>query len=153
MAKVAAPAPASAAPRRRALTGVLLRVLAILTGGLVTATGWTLASPTTLPYAPLHLSGGLFFLVTLAASAATALVLGHPRAAFGSVPALSAVAAVLYGLVLALPALVDPSLNAVGLVNYAITQGAFAFFIILPLAFFGACVGLIAGYIWQDRTT
>jgi hypothetical protein len=153
MARAAAPAPASAAPRRPALTGVLLRVLAILMGGVVTAAGWTLASPTTLPYAPLHLSGGLFFLIVLAASAVVALVMGQPRAAFGSVPVLSAVTAVLYGLVLALPALVDPTLNAVGLVNYAITQGAFAFFIILPLAFFGACVGLIAGYIWQDRTT
>lgn len=153
MVRVAGPAPPSAPPRRPALTRFLIGVLAIVAGGVVVGAGWTLASPTTEPYAPLHLDGGFFFLIALVGSAVVALVMGQPRAAFGSVPAVAAVAAAVYGLVLALPALLDPTLNAVGLVNYAIGQGAFAFFIILPLAFFGACVGLIAGYIWQDRTT
>ena len=128
-----------------------LGTLAVGAAGLIVGAAYALATPVLAPYAPLRLASGWFFLIVLTSSAAVAIGLEQPRAALAAVPPIAAVAGAVIGLVLALPAFTDADLNAVGLTNYAITQGAFAFFILLPLVFFGASLGLVLTYLWHDR--
>lgn len=133
----------------------LLLALAMLAAGIVSGTAYALTIPILAPYVPFGLSSGQMYLVVLAATALHGLAQRQPRAALASVPLIAALGGGLYGLVLALPALVDTTaaLNGTGLVNYALTQGAFAFFLILPIAFFGASLGIVGHYVWQDRRT
>ena len=128
-----------------------LGALAIAAAGLIAGAVYALATPVLGPYAPLRLPGGWFLLAVLACGGAVAIGLGQPRAALASVAPVAAIGGALIALVLALPVFTDDDLNAVGLTNYAITQGAYAFFILLPVLFFGATLGLIAAYLWRDR--
>jgi hypothetical protein len=122
----------------------------VAAAGAIAGAAYGLATPPLAPYAPVRLAAGWFLLVALACGAAVAIGLQQPRAGLAAAVPVSAVAAGLVGLVLALPVFTDDELNAVGLTNYAITQGAFAFFVLLPVVFCGAGLGLMATYLWQE---
>ena len=128
-----------------------LGALAVAAAGVIAGAAYGLATPLLAPYAPVRLAGGWFLLVALGCGAAVAIGLQQPRAGLAAAVPVSALAGGLVGLVLALPVFTDDALNAVGLTNYAITQGAFAFFLLLPVVFLGASLGLVAAYLWQER--
>ena len=128
-----------------------LGALAVAAAGAIAGAAYGLATPPLALYAPVRLAAGWFLLVALGCGAAVAIGLQQPRAGLAAAVPVSALAGGLVGLVLALPVFTDDALNAVGLTNYAITQGAFAFFLLLPVVFLGASLGLVAAYLWQER--
>jgi hypothetical protein len=137
--------------RRRSVGRAGLGALAVAAAGVIAGAAYGLATPPLAPYAPVRLGGGWFLLVALACGAAVAIGLQQPRAGLAAAVPVSAVAGGLVGLVLVLPVFTDDELNAVGLTNYAMTQGAFAFFLLLPVVFLGASLGLVIAYLWQER--
>lgn len=139
------------ADRRQRLARGLLVGLAIAAAALLSGTAYILASPLFRPYAPVRLTSGTFMIVVVFCGAVVAAGLERPRGALGAAPPIAAGGATVFGLVLAFPALTGATTNAAGLIDYALTQAVFAFFLLLPIAFFGACLGLVAGYLRQGR--
>ena len=133
-------------------TGGLI-ALACLACGVVLGAAYSLFAPPLAPFAPIAFSGWAFALLTFAAVVALGVGLGHtrPRVVMLAAPGVAALGTALFAAILALPLATAYGVNAVGLINYAITQAAFAFFVLLTIAFPAAMVGMLASYFWNDR--
>lgn len=130
-----------------------LAALGCIACGVVVGAAYTLVAPPLAPFAPFALSGWGFAAITLAATGILGCGLGahRPRAVVAMPLLVAALAAAIYALLLALPAFAPYGGDTVGLINYALNQAAFAFFIIIVLTFPAAIVGLLANYFWNDR--
>jgi len=132
---------------------VALGVLASIACSIVTGAAYTMVAPALAPYAPIALSGWWFAIITFACVALLSFGLGHdrPRIVISAAFVVSVLGAALFALMLALPAFTAYGGNVIGLVNYALTYSAFAFFTILAIAFPAAITGLVGSYYWHER--
>lgn len=139
--------------RREQVQLALLTIVAVLAAGVVIGALYCLVTLPLAPYAPLKVEGWVLALVTMVCIAALGVGLGHERMrlSFIATAGVAVVAAAVYGGLLALPAFTEYSTNAVGLVNYALTEATFAGFIVLVIAFPAMILGLVISYWWADR--
>jgi hypothetical protein len=143
----------SAQEQRETLRTGALGLLASIACSIVTGAAYTLVAPALAPYAPVALSGWWFATITFACVALLSFGFGHdrPRVVIVAAFAVSVLGAGLFALMLALPAFTSYGGNVIGLVNYALTYSAFAFFTILVIAFPAAIAGLVGSYYWHER--
>lgn len=130
-----------------------LRLLACLAMSIIVGAAYTFVSPQLAPYAPVALSGYWFVAITALGTVALGFALGHqhPRLVIASSFVVATLGSAVYGAMLALPAITPDALNIIGLVNFALTQAAVTFFIIVLIAFPAAIAGLLMSFLWHDR--
>lgn len=130
-----------------------LAALACLACGLIVGAAYTSFAPPLAPFAPFALSGGWFALISAASAVALGLGIGHQRlrAVMLAALAVAALGSALFAALLVLPVFTPEGRNVIGLLNYALTQAAFAFFAMVVIVFPAAMVGMLADYLWSDR--
>lgn len=143
----------SARERAESRRVTALGALACVACGIISGATYTLVAPPLAPYAPVALAGWWFVFATFACVTLLSFGLGHqrPRGVLVAAFVVPVLAAALFGLMIALPAFTEYAENVIGLINYALTQAAFAFFTILVIAFPAAIAGLIGSYYWYER--
>jgi hypothetical protein len=130
-----------------------LTALATIASGVISGAAYSLTTMTLAAFATPHLPGWWMIPIIGGCAALLGFSIGHtrPQASIASAFVSSLIGAALFALVLALPGFTSYGRNVIGLVNFALTQSAFAFFIILIIAFPAAMAGLLGNYFWEDR--
>ena len=143
----------NAPERAEALRAGALGALASAACGIVIGASYTLVAPPLAPYAPVALTGWGFAAITSFCVVLLSFGLGHrrPRGVIVAALVIPLLSGALFALMLALPAFTDFGSNVIGLINYALTQAAIAYFTILVIAFPAAIAGLVGSYWWHER--
>ncbi len=141
------------ADRREMVQSTALAILAAIIAGVIVGSVYTLVARPLAPYAPVALDGWWLPLAVGFCGVAIGFGVSHERIrlALGLVVIVALVGAAVFSLMLSLPSFTSYSTNAVGLINYALTQGTLCCFVLLVIAFPAVMVGLLISAWWADR--